>query len=219
MDRSTRLRGLVAHMIVKGSTNRQIDAWMEENYGVLALGRPRRAMAWITPPLMGAAGLGAVLLIFRKSRQAGRNTAPPVELSAAEEEMFAADFNSISRGTEQLDQLAVILVTTALAIWIARPLAAKAQLSTAAPNHNDGDSTRVADLLESKQSVYRSLIDLEFDNKLGKLSPDDYIELRQEAKQETLHLIRQIDGPESDREPKLTLEEEIGVARARLRKQ
>ncbi len=110
------------------------------------------------------------------------------------------------------EQAIVALPPIGLAVWVLRP--AIGARRTTMPS-SDG---RIGDLIEEKQSVYRSLIDLELDHELGKLEPDDYDRLRREAKAEALDLIRQIEGaaPSTD---DVTLEEEIRAARARLRRE
>lgn len=98
-DRSTRLRDQIAQMAAGGATNRQIDRWMEDNYGVVSLGRPRTALAWIAPPLAGAAGLAIVMFILRSRKMTPPADTPP-ELTDADEDRFNNDFNRFVRGTE-----------------------------------------------------------------------------------------------------------------------
>jgi hypothetical protein len=101
----------------------------------------------------------------------------------------------------------------ALAVWVLMPMTGRSR--TAMPE-SDG---RIDDLIEAKQSVYRSMIDLELDHELGKLEPDDYARLRQEAKKEALGLIRRIEGARGGTDDEMALEEEIRAARARLRRE
>jgi hypothetical protein len=111
-----------------------------------------------------------------------------------------------------IEEAIVALVTIGLAAWIVMPLLGK---KTAEPIRDD----RSSDLIDAKQSVYRSLIDLELDHDLGKLAPDDYERLRLQSKSEALELIRQIEGAAPDDSDEMTLEAEIRSARARLRKE
>lgn len=111
------------------------------------------------------------------------------------------------------------LVTVVMALWIARPLFTRGSAVDGRGAEAEGVT---GELMEAKQSVYRSLIDLELDNKLGKLSPDDYTALHRQDKQEALSLIREIENQrdqatESEQTPEMTLEQEIRAARARLR--
>lgn len=111
-----------------------------------------------------------------------------------------------------MEQAIVVAAMLGLAAWIIMPLLGK---KTAAPVHDH----QVSDLIDAKQSVYRSLIDLELDHELGKLAPDDYARLRAQGKQEALDLIRQIEGAAPDDSDEVTLEAEIKAARARLRQE
>jgi hypothetical protein len=111
-----------------------------------------------------------------------------------------------------MEQAIVVIATMCLAAWIIVPLRSH---KTAPPIRDD----QVSDLIDAKQSVYRSLIDLELDHELGKLAPDDYARLRLQGKQEALDLIRQIDDAAPDDSDEMTLEAEIKAARARLRRE
>jgi len=111
-----------------------------------------------------------------------------------------------------MEQAIVVIAMLGLAAWIIVPLRSQ---KTAAPIRDD----QVNDLIDAKQSVYRSLIDLELDHELGKLTPDDYARLRLQGKQEALDLIRQIDDAAPDDSDEMTLEAEIKAARARLRRE
>jgi hypothetical protein len=111
-----------------------------------------------------------------------------------------------------IEQAIVGLAALGLAVWVLLPIAGRRR-AIPVP---DG---RIGDLIEAKHSVYRSLIDLELDRELGKLEPEDYARLRQEAKREALDLIHQIEGQAPGPDEDETLEEEIRAARARLRRE
>jgi hypothetical protein len=112
-----------------------------------------------------------------------------------------------------IEQAIVGLVALGLAVWVLQPMAGRRRRAVPAAD------PRIGDLMEAKQSVYRSLIDLELDHELGKLDPEDYAWLRQEAKKEALDLIHQIEGQAQGSDDDTTLEEEIRAARARLRRE
>ena len=112
-----------------------------------------------------------------------------------------------------IEQVLVGAVALALAGWVARPL--RSRMRTMIPVADD----RLSDLVDAKQSVYRSLLDLELDRELGKIAPDDYQRLRQEGKKEALQILREIDGAGTSSEDELKLEEEIRAARARLHRE
>ncbi|HEX2053353.1 MAG TPA: hypothetical protein VHJ78_06485 [Actinomycetota bacterium] len=110
------------------------------------------------------------------------------------------------------EQVLVALLALVLAVWIARPL-----LGRLKPVPRPADR-RTADLLEAKQSVYRSIVDLELDHEMGKLEQDDYVQLRQQSKAEALDILRQLDTGLSPESEQATLEDEIRAARERMRK-
>lgn len=112
--------------------------------------------------------------------------------------------------------LLVAAIAVALAAWVLQPLFAGSVAQAAR-----ADDPELDDLMESKGSVYRTIIDLEMDYKMGKLERAEYERMRSESKVEALDLIRRIDAStDAGEQPdELTLEQEIEQARARLRKQ
>lgn len=118
-----------------------------------------------------------------------------------------------------MEQAVVLVACLVLAFWIIKPLLGRRRAPQAPPDPH------TADLLEAKQSIYRSIIDLEMDLELGKISKENYRDLKQEGKAQALGIIRELappgDGgdPSSAADSQATLEDEIRAARARLRKQ
>lgn len=111
------------------------------------------------------------------------------------------------------EQILVALMGVAAAAWIIRPLLGRRQaIAEPADLHT-------ADLMEAKQGVYRSIIDLEIDHQLGKIDNSDYLELKRQSKAEALGILRQLEGESSEETEEQTLEDEIEAARARLRRQ
>ena len=49
------------------------------------------------------------------------------------------------------------------------------------------------DLIERKEAIYAAIKDIEFDYQMGKLSKEDYHELRQQYKDEAVRLLKKID--------------------------
>jgi cytochrome c-type biogenesis protein CcmH/NrfF len=97
-DQSSRLRSEIDVMVREGSTNEQIDRWIVDNFGEVALARPRGSAAWLAPPALALVGLGAVLLVLRRKP---RDTEPAtLELSPADESLFEKDFGNFRRGSE-----------------------------------------------------------------------------------------------------------------------
>jgi hypothetical protein len=111
------------------------------------------------------------------------------------------------------EQILVTLLALVLAGWIARPLLDRRRVPEPPAD------LRTADLLEAKQGVYRSIIDLDMDHELGKISNSDYLDLKRQSKAEALGIIRELEGDGSDESEQATLEDEIRAARARLRRQ
>lgn len=118
-----------------------------------------------------------------------------------------------------MEQVLVLVAGLVLAAWIIKPLFGRRHAPESPPDPH------AADLLEAKQSIYRSIVDLEMDLELGKISKEDYQHLKQEGKTEALGIIRElgpadeVQGPGMDAERLATLEDEIRAARSRMRKQ
>ncbi|MCA1840736.1 MAG: hypothetical protein ABR507_04770 [Actinomycetota bacterium] len=102
-----------------------------------------------------------------------------------------------------------VLLIVGLGLWVMRPFASRRQ------RRDPEENTSVA-LLDAKQAVYRSLVDLELDHKLGKVSDGDHADLRREHEHEAIEIIRQLDADASDVALEDRLEEEISEARRRL---
>jgi cytochrome c-type biogenesis protein CcmH/NrfF len=91
-------------MVRRGDTNAEIDRWIVDNFGEVALARPGGSLAWVAPPLAVLAGLGVVLL-FLKRRTGGGEAEPESlatvpELSEQDESLFDKDFKNFRRGSE-----------------------------------------------------------------------------------------------------------------------
>ncbi|HEX2180508.1 MAG TPA: cytochrome c-type biogenesis protein CcmH [Actinomycetota bacterium] len=97
-DQSNRLRSEIDAMVREGSTNEQIDRWIVDNFGRVALARPQGSLAWVAPPVLALAGLGAVLLVLRRKPRGTEQTTP--ELSSEDERLFEKDFGNFRRGSE-----------------------------------------------------------------------------------------------------------------------
>jgi hypothetical protein len=119
----------------------------------------------------------------------------------------------------------------ALALWILRPLRAGPRRIEA-----EGDG-RWKELVEAKHALYRSILDLELDRSVGKVSGADYEAIRGQQEAEALTVLAEMDvlasgdshalgsaasdapkGPRRGEATPDTLEAEIAAARARLRR-
>lgn len=113
-----------------------------------------------------------------------------------------------------MEKVIVALVVLAAAVWFLRPMLERRK-GLGGPVAD----RRTEDLLEAKQSVYQSIVDLEMDHEMGKMGDENYLQLRQQSKAEALGIIRELEGEGAPDAEQATLEEEIRAARARLRKQ
>lgn len=120
-----------------------------------------------------------------------------------------------------------------LGIWILGPLRAPLR------RRGQVEDARWKELVDAKNAVYRSILDLEFDQSVGKVSDADYAFLRRQQETEALAILAEMDalaaarsgapaggageghgGPEGDGGGAPagldTLEAEIAAARERL---
>ncbi|MGH2717813.1 MAG: hypothetical protein ACRDJU_04460 [Actinomycetota bacterium] len=110
----------------------------------------------------------------------------------------------------QLTAVVVGLALAATAVWILRPLQRPVHRLT---NPNDD---RWRELIETKHQLYRSILDLEFDSSVGKVSDEDYIVLRRQQEGEALAVLKELDeiAAARQRAPGGGLDERDGVSDA-----
>ncbi len=88
-----------------------------------------------------------------------------------------------------LDQIVFILLSLSVSAFIVYPL-----LKAKAGSKQGFDSNhRATDLEERKDVIYAAIKEIEFDFQMGKLSEDDFNELRQQYKDEAIGLLKEID--------------------------
>lgn len=105
----------------------------------------------------------------------------------------------------------VAIALAAAAVWMLLPLWARR-------HETSGVISREAEeLLELKQAAYRSILDLEADRALGKVSDEDFRAMRRQHEIEALKALRALDSLPSDDTAADLLEKEIAAARRRLR--
>lgn len=97
-DQANRLRGEVETLVATGATNREVDEWIVDNFGEVALASPNSSVAWIAPPLLAVAGLATVLLVLRRKPRAEEPS--PAELTRQDEDLFDRDFGNFRKGSE-----------------------------------------------------------------------------------------------------------------------
>lgn len=108
--------------------------------------------------------------------------------------------------------VAAAAAVAVLAVWMLAPLLSR-RVTLAS-----GADARLNELLEAKHAVYRSILDLELDRTVGKVSDADHLHLRRQHESEALEILSEIDRIASaDGSSEDVLEREIAEARRRLR--
>lgn len=110
------------------------------------------------------------------------------------------------------EALIVGIPVAIVAAWVVAPLLGSASRAALHPS-----DWKLDELIESKHAIYRSILDLELDHKVGKVSDEDYRALRSQHEAEALAVIKQMDQEASSDTAADLLEEEIAAARDRLR--
>jgi rRNA maturation endonuclease Nob1 len=84
-----------------------------------------------------------------------------------------------------------ILVAIGIVIFVGLPLF-EARTGTRLWSHS-GSNHRAQDLEERKEAIYTAIKDIEFDYQMGKLSEEDFKELRQQYKEDAMGLLKKIE--------------------------
>ncbi len=117
--------------------------------------------------------------------------------------------------------LIVLAIAAVLTIWIVVPLT---RLSKGADQSFDPE---VDALIDEKNAVLRSIVDLEADARVGKVSGEDALVMRSEQELAAARILRRLDqsGEQASalrngsvKDPSAEVEEEIARARERLNK-
>jgi hypothetical protein len=111
-----------------------------------------------------------------------------------------------------IEVIVVFIAAGALAVWALAPLFGPPSGDASPANE------RLNSLIESKQAVYRSILDLEFDHQIGKVSDPDYVALRRQHEAEAMAILKEMDKEASLENSADLLEAEITAARDRLRR-
>lgn len=84
-----------------------------------------------------------------------------------------------------------VLLSSLVSIFVVMPLVRtrgkKQVFNGVHVNHRAGD------LLEQKDNIYKAIKEIEFDFEMGKLSEDDFHELRQQYKEQAVSLLKRLD--------------------------
>ncbi|KAA3662758.1 MAG: zinc ribbon domain-containing protein [Calditrichaeota bacterium] len=81
-----------------------------------------------------------------------------------------------------------IAIAAATTYFIAQPFFARKQLEL-----NFNSTGKIEELLARKKEIYSAIKDIEFDHEMGKLSTEDYQELRESYKDEAAKIIQRIE--------------------------
>lgn len=106
--------------------------------------------------------------------------------------------------------IVAIVIAIIAAAWTVQPMMK--------PRHLEAEADPETDrLIQMKHAVYRSMLDLEHDARLGKVSSQDADAIRAQHEAEAVAIIQQLDSHLDD--PVEVLEREIAEARTRLREE
>lgn len=111
-----------------------------------------------------------------------------------------------------IETVLVSFAAMCLGVWTLAPI------FRPKPSEPSPASERLNSLIESKQAAYRTILDLEFDHRIGKVSDPDYVLLRRQHEAEALTILKEMDREASFEKHADLLEAEIAAARDRLRR-
>ena len=96
------------------------------------------------------------------------------------------------------DFLALVIMAAALGaigLYVSAPLLKERRVEKMLADYYE--ETALHHLLSRKDSIYTAIKDLEFDHKTGKLSDEDYAELREKFEQQAAAVLKEIDDLQS----------------------
>jgi len=96
------------------------------------------------------------------------------------------------------DFLALVIMAAALGaigLYVSAPLLKERRVEKMLADYYE--ETALHHLLSRKDSIYTAIKDLEFDHKTGKLSDEDYAELREKFEQQAAAILKEIDDLQS----------------------
>ena len=163
------MRGLIREQLQQGKTREEILAYFESKYGEWALLAPKpigfNLLAYVTPFLVGAAGVLGVLLGIRRWVHRGQDQAGAApEVSAAE----------LERLRQALD---------------AEEEEAKGDGAAVAEA-----GSPLAQLEAQRAALHAALRELDFDRKAGTISDGDYQAMRRRYEAEAVVILRRLDA-------------------------
>ena len=110
--------------------------------------------------------------------------------------------------------LTMALISLAAVAFIIYPLLKRENGVVEEKRADDG----LGDIVLGKESVYASLKEIEFDYQTGKLSREDYQELRSDLESMALSLLKRADGVKEEKDRHKTIDEEIELEVFKVRK-
>ena len=92
-----------------------------------------------------------------------------------------------------------IMLTALVSLFVLQPLMNPGK----GRKHGSPSSNHVAgELIERKEAIYAAIKDIEFDYQTGKLSEEDFRQLRQQYKDEAIAVLKKLDKSHSSKSPK-----------------
>jgi hypothetical protein len=101
---------------------------------------------------------------------------------------------------------AIIFILGVAGYWILQPLLTPKGLESGSPQ-----SRAVKDkaLEKSKEDVYAAIKEMEMDFGMGKISEEDYQDLKSRYKSKALHILKELDGVEGGEDVDAAIEREV----------
>ncbi len=113
-----------------------------------------------------------------------------------------------------IEELVAVAAGIGLIAWILSPMRRRGENPDPLPD------TRWSELVDAKHAAYRSILDLELDRSVGKVSREDYPILRRQHEAEALAILARMDEMDEMETTETasfdTLEAEIAAARRRI---
>ena len=83
-----------------------------------------------------------------------------------------------------------IFLASVVSLYVVFPIV---QAKTRFGNWQESSNHHAGDLIDRKEAIYAAIKDIEFDFEMGKLSKEDYEELRQQYKDDAVGLLKKIE--------------------------
>lgn len=101
---------------------------------------------------------------------------------------------------------AIIFILAVVGYWILQPLLRPKGLESGSPQSR---AIKEMALKKSKEDVYAAIKEMEMDFGMGKISEEDYQDLKSRYKSKALHFLKELDGVERGEDVDAAVEREI----------